>query len=100
METNLQNVIIEANSDLVIKAVKKIQNGTSRDKVSRHWKLLQVFYRIQSHFCILQTIRFVHVRRKVDILADRLTNEGVTNGDKDSQLPWDLLPEGNLQRTA
>lgn len=32
-EANLQNVIIEANSELVVKVSKKIQNGASLDKV-------------------------------------------------------------------
>ena len=48
-EANLQNVIIEADLDLIIRAAKKIHNGTSPDKVSKHWKLLHIFYCIHSH---------------------------------------------------
>lgn len=43
VEANLQNVIIEADSELIIRAAKKIHNGTLPNKVSKHWKLLQVF---------------------------------------------------------
>ena len=36
VEANLQNVIIEADSDLIIRVAKKIHNGTLPDKVSKH----------------------------------------------------------------
>lgn len=49
VNSSSHNVIIEANLELIIKAAKKISNDTSPDKVSKHWKLLQVFYRIYSH---------------------------------------------------
>jgi len=97
VEANLQNVIIEANSDLIIRVAKKIQNGTSPDKVSKHWKLLHIFHRIHSHLQTLKTIRFVHVRRKENMLSDRLANEGVANKDKDSRHAWELLPKGKLR---
>lgn len=31
------------------------------------------------------------------MLADRLANEGVANGDKDSRYPWDLLSARKLR---
>jgi len=34
--SNSHNVIIEADSELIIRAAKKICNGTSLDKVSKH----------------------------------------------------------------
>jgi len=40
VEANLQNDIIEADLELIIRAAKKIHNGTLPDKVSKHWKLL------------------------------------------------------------
>jgi len=36
VETNLWNVIIEADSKLFIEVAKKIQNGALPDKVSKH----------------------------------------------------------------
>jgi len=97
VEANLHNVIIEEDLDLVIKGAKRIQNGTSPDKVSKHWQLLQVFHCIHSHLQILKKIRFVHVRRKVNMLADQLANEGVANKDRDSWYAWELLPKGELR---
>eukprot|EP00253_Pinus_taeda_P029870 PITA_29870 len=40
VEANLQNAIIEADLELIIRAAKKIHNGNLPDKVSKHWKLL------------------------------------------------------------
>lgn len=96
MDSNSHNVIIEAVLELIIRATKKICNGTSPDKVSKHWKLLQVFHRIYSHLQTLKTVRLVHVKRKVNMLVDPLANEGVTNRDRESRYVWDLLPLGKL----
>ena len=48
-ESNLHNIIIEANSELIINSVKKISYGSAPDKVSRHWQLLPVYQCIHSH---------------------------------------------------
>ena len=77
MESNLHSAIIEAHSKLVINAANKVCNGMTPGKVSKHWRLLQVFQRIHSHLRTLRTVSFVHVRRKANMLADRLANEGV-----------------------
>ena len=37
------------------------------------------------------------VRRKENMLADRLANEGVANKDKDSQHAWESLPKWKLR---
>ncbi len=41
MESNLQNTIIKADSELIINSVKKICNGSAPEKVSKHSRLLQ-----------------------------------------------------------
>lgn len=94
------NVIIEADSELIIREANKISNGTSPDKVLKHWKLLRVFYRIYSRLRTLKTIRFSHVKRKANMLADRLANEGVTNKDRDSWYAWVFFPQVNCGRTV
>ena len=45
-QDNCQNVIIEADSELIINLVKRISCGTGPEKVSKHWRLIQVFQRI------------------------------------------------------
>jgi len=77
MEANLHNAIIEADSELVSNAAKKMCNGMAHGKVSKHWRLSQVFQCIHSHLQTLRTIGFVHVRRKANMLANRPANEGV-----------------------
>lgn len=39
MESNLHNAIIEADSELVINAAKKMCNGVTPGKVLKHWRL-------------------------------------------------------------
>eukprot|EP00253_Pinus_taeda_P015014 PITA_15014 len=39
VDSNSHNVIIEADSELIIRVAKNICNGTSPDKVSKHWRL-------------------------------------------------------------
>ena len=46
IELNLHNTIIEADFDLIINSVKKIFKGTTPERVSKHWWLLQVYQRI------------------------------------------------------
>lgn len=77
VQDNRQNVIIEADSELIINTVKKISWGSEPKKVSKHWRLIQVFQRIQLHLRGLHTISFYHVRRQTNKLADVLANQGV-----------------------
>jgi len=43
------NVIIEADSQITISSVKRISCGSKPEKVSKHWRLIQVYQRIQAH---------------------------------------------------
>ena len=43
------NVIVEADSKITINSVKRINCGTWPEKVSNHWKLIQVYQRIHVH---------------------------------------------------
>ena len=47
------NVIMEADLEISINAVKKISCGTAPEKVSKHWRLIQVYQRIQKHLLSL-----------------------------------------------
>ncbi len=42
-EDNHQNVIFEADSELIINSVKRISCGMEPEKVSKHWRLMEVF---------------------------------------------------------
>lgn len=96
VDLDSHNVIIEADSELIIRAAKKICNGTSPDKVSNHWRLSQIFHHIYSHLQILKIVSFVHVKIKANMAADRLVNEGVIKKERDTRYIWELIPPGKL----
>lgn len=76
-QDNLQNIIIEVDSELIISSFKRICCGTEPEKVSSHWRLIQVFQRIQFHLLDLCTMSSTHVQRIANKLADILANQGV-----------------------
>lgn len=80
--------MIEADSELIINSVQKIDNGTAPDKVSKHWKLNRVFQGIQSHLQGLRTISFHHVHRHANKLVDLLANQGVRCIRKNGLTKW------------
>lgn len=92
-QDNYFNVMIEAEFELIINSVKKKNSGTTPEKVSKHWKLIRVFQRIQGHLQGLCTVSFHHVRRKVNKLADLLANQSVNYTDDKVSMKWqDLCP--------
>lgn len=97
IDHNLHNAIIEADSELKINSVKRISIGTTPDKVSNHWRLSQVYHRIQSHLRILRTLSFVHVHRDANGVAEQLANEGVLCTRDNKCCSWKLVPAGQLR---
>ena len=97
IESNLHNAIIEVDSELIINSVKNICNGTTPERVSKHWQLLHVYQRIQSHLRALRTLSFVHVRRTANRLAYCLTNEGVHCSKSNRRYAWMMTPSGKLR---
>lgn len=91
------NVIIEADSEITINSVKRINYGTRQEKVSNHWKLIQVYQRIQVHLEGLRTLSFNHVRRTANKLADSLANQGVNNADCGMAKKWQEIPQNRLK---
>lgn len=98
IQNNCQNVIIEADSELVINAAKRISNGTGPEKVTKQWRLTQVLHRIQAHLQELRTLRFIHVRRKANKLADILANQGVSCKDSAIFKRWNTMAQSNLKK--
>ena len=90
-------MIIKADSELIINSVKIICCGTKSEKVSRFWRLLQVFQRIQIHLLCLQIMSFTHVRRLANKLADILANQGVLCTKIRVNLSWQEMPQNRLR---
>lgn len=91
-QENLHNIIIEANSEPIINSVKRICCGIEPEKVLSHWRLIQVFQRIQFHLLDLQTMSFTHVWRTANKLADVLANQGVACTKNRVKILWQDMP--------
>lgn len=96
-QDNLQNIIIEADSELIINSVKRICCGTEPKKVSSHWRLIQVFQRIQFHLLDLHTVSFTHVRRTANKVVNILANQGVVCTKNMVKLIWREMPQNILR---
>lgn len=94
---NLQNIIIEADSELIINSVKRIYCGSAPEKVSRHWRLLRVYQRIHAHLQNMRTLSFKHVRRTANKLADILANKGALCSKSSNKYRWHEVPQGRLR---
>jgi len=96
-QANYLNVIIEADSELVINSAKRISHGTGSEKVSKHWRLISVLHKIQGHLQGLRMVRFKHVHRKANKLVNILAKQGVSC--KESRILMELLalPQGKLK---
>ena len=90
-------MIIEADSELVINSVKKINSGTASEKVSKHWKLIRDFQGIQDHLQNLRTVSFHHVHREANKLADLLANQGVSCIEVKVSMDWQELRQSRLR---
>jgi len=94
---NSSNVLIEADSEISINAVKKISYGTARERVSKRWRLIQVHQRIQKHLQSLRMVSFNHVWQKANKLADLPANLGVTNPNCRVEMKWQEMPTSRLK---
>jgi ribonuclease HI len=52
----MTNTIVEADSTLVIKTVKRIQNGTRVGKVHKQWCLAHSLQKIQEHLQVINIV--------------------------------------------
>jgi len=93
---NYLNVIIEADFELIINSIKKISCGTVSKKLSKHWRLIQVSQRIQSHLQGLHIVTFNHACRKANRLVDILANQGVSGTECRVSMGWQELPQSRL----
>lgn len=91
------NVVVEADSEITINSVKTINYGTRREKVSNHWKLIEVYQRIQVHLEGLRIVSFNYVRRTANKLRDSLAHQGVNNADCGMAKKWQEIPQNRLK---
>jgi len=91
MNYDLHNTIIEADSELTINLVKRINTGTTPNKVSNHWRISQVFHQVQSHLRTLRTLSSVHIRRDANRVVNKLANKGVICTRENKCCLWEFV---------
>ena len=77
-ELNLQPLIIEGDSKVIITLVTKIINGMDLKKITPSWLLLGPLSLLQDFLCPIFTLVTSHIRREANKVAKKLANEGVT----------------------
>jgi len=95
--SNLHNTLFEGDSKLIINSIKRNGNGSAPEKVSRHWRLQQVYQRIQSHLQTMRTLSFIHVHRIANRLVDIMANEGVLHSKSKIRIDLIRTPQGCLR---
>jgi ribonuclease HI len=93
---NLNHLIIEGDSQVIISLATKIINGSDPAKVSPSWHLLSPLETLHTLLHPSLTLIPSHVRREENKVVDKLANEGVSSQAEDilieaHQLPTPLL---------
>jgi len=70
-------LIVEGDSEIVIKMMRKLQNGTQVDNITPSWRLSAILKDLQAHLNNIQGITFQAVRRISNKLADIIANARV-----------------------
>lgn len=76
-ERDLFPLIIEGDSQIIIRMIIKLQHGSPIHKVSNSWRMAQRLELINHWLSQHQVITFKHTRREGNKLADLLANIGV-----------------------
>jgi len=67
---------VEGDSLMVIQALRKLNNGTSWDKVSRSWRTSSLIQELESILGRFDYLNIRHARREANEVADFLANWG------------------------
>jgi len=76
-ERNLFPLTVKGDSQILIRIMTKLQNGSTVSKVSSSWRMLRRLELIKHWLNQHQAISFKHTRREGNKLADLLANFGV-----------------------
>jgi ribonuclease HI len=79
---NMNHLIIEGDSRVIISLATKIINGTDPEKVSLSWHLLGPLETLCSLLCPSLTLIPSHVQQGENKVVDRLANEGVSSQEE------------------
>eukprot|EP00253_Pinus_taeda_P017843 PITA_17843 len=74
---NLQPLIVEGDSQIIIRMATRIQNGSQTRKVADSWRLEARLHSIAQELHNHRALTFHHIRREGNKVADLLANIGV-----------------------
>jgi ribonuclease HI len=84
-----QRLILEGDSQIIIRLTTRILHGCNPGKISPSWRLHSLLADFNSHLHPHLSIITSHVKRDANKVADRLANEAVETGEE--RLCWDGL---------
>jgi ribonuclease HI len=82
-----QRILLEGDSQPIIKLATRIIHGCDPEKISPSWRLSGLLVDFSHHLHPHLTITTSHVKREANKVADRLANEAVETGEE--RLSWD-----------
>lgn len=89
---NLQPLIVEGDSQILINMATHIQNGSQARKVATSWRLEARLNAIEQDLRNNRAISFTHTKREGNKIADLLANIGVENGQTFLARNTDIIP--------
>lgn len=90
-------LIIEGDSQILIRIANKLQNGSPVHKVSHSWRMAHRLESLNNWLSQNQAITFKHTRREGNRLADLLANFGVEAKNIHFEGPLECLPSREQQ---
>jgi ribonuclease HI len=82
-----QRILLEGDSQPIIKLATRIIHGCDPEKISPSWRLSGLLVDFSHHLHPHLTITTSHVKREANKVADQLANEAVETGEE--RLSWD-----------
>jgi ribonuclease HI len=89
---NLNHLIIEGDSQVIILLATKITNGSDPAKVSPSWRLLSPLETLRTLLHPSLTLIPSHVQQEANKVVDKLANQGVSSQAKDILIEAQQLP--------
>jgi ribonuclease HI len=80
-------ILLEGDSQVIIRLATKILHGCNPDKISPSWRLHSLLADFTKHLQPHYSIITSHVKREANKVADHLANEAVDTGEE--RLSWE-----------
>ena len=94
---NLQLLIVEGDSQILINMATRIQNGSHARKIANSWRLEARLSCMAEEICKYNAISFHHTKREGNKIADLLANIGVDSDQPFLEGHLDIIPS-NLRK--